>query len=461
MIFSPKIIAVDDDLKDLQTLTQGLLALGAQCTALQAAGGVLSEAKESFQGIRIVFMDINLVSGTTDDYKRNYGIITKILSKLITQKNGPYLLITWTNHPDRSNELEKYLKEEKTRIGASQLPVAVKPLRKPGNIDSPKNLQNELYTLLENSPQIAALIEWEHSIQNAAADTVYYLTELVRQNNNDASVKEKEQDIQQEIGRVLTLLANEAVGTPQVESSRFSAVNDALLPILHDRIIQHSEASGESDQTIWKNALSDKNEKPKKGEAAKLNRFYHIAFDETHLESHHRGAVIPLESLLRHAEPSDASNFGDLFGDKEFTVLSRQFLRNKKTDESQLGKWLIGQQAVETQEYRWVLVETRASCDHAQQNPGLLRYILGVEAPARFEEDKDFIRFDSLYITPAFFDDKEEKKLILNARYILGLPIHKIENITPLYRIREGLLSMILHHIAAYTSRPGVIAFRH
>ena len=188
----------------------------------------------------------------------------------------------------------------------------------------------------------------------AAGDTVSSIVQL-------AEASEAGGKPSQQVSRLLSNLASEAVGRKHVEEDRFRAVNEALLPILGDRIA--SMRAVEKDDEMWQAALGafDTGDKLTQDESAKLNRLIHIAPPPSDNQGTERGSVITLPRRFS----------GDLFA-QAFDVTE------KEAAEKQFGRKSLERSS----RLQWVLVQTQAACDYAQIQPGPLPFYLGLCLPA-------------------------------------------------------------------------------
>ena len=242
----------------------------------------------------------------------------------------------------------------------------------------------------------------------------------------------------EEVGRLLAQLAAAAVGEDHVAEDRFRAVNEAFLPILGDRIA--SMKSNQDDNDLWNAAVGEVNTgRLSLDEAAQVNRLLHVAPSAPDDNGAARGAVIPLPKEYL------GEKFVKTFDLDLEEAARKQFWRksSKKDDES----------------FNWVLVQTQAACDYAQNQPGPLPFHLGL-----YMLESEFISNKTppaaLWSSPYFECNKETRLLNVNARFQISFPIRKVKKIQPLFRLREQLLNDLIYHIHGYGARPGIVSLR-
>ena len=253
-----------------------------------------------------------------------------------------------------------------------------------GGVKDKGALVEAIETIMRESPQLAALFDWESSVLRATGRTVSSILELAAAERKDKRAAE--------VGVILSWLAVEAVGAKNVETGRFRAVNEALLPILADRIAKFR--SGAQEEDIWRAALEQTGGSPPLPlqKAARLNRLVHIA-EAGKGSGTERGVVVRLPKRYRE-------DFERCFGISEKDAAAREFCYNVDG---------------ENHRFWWVLVQCQAACDHAQANPGPLPFYLGLDFPARLKKGKRPPA--STWRGPAFHRDDGARILRVSARF--------------------------------------------
>ena len=434
MLPTPRVIAIDDDVKHLEKLIQGLNQHGTACLPIHFTKEIEIEAIPPCPYVRVIFADLHLNDGSLSDHKQDFNTIATLLERGI-KPTGPYMIVLWTKSPDQADALGASLAD---RLQNVSKPFSVQALDKKIYLKSysAENLQ-ALVDAIDRSttehPQFGALLNWEDRVLGAANDTVSSVMELV-----EASAGGNKPN--QQVSRLLSNLASEAVGRKHVEEDRFRAVNEALLPILGDRIA--SMRAVEKDDEMWQAALGafDTGDKLTRDEAAKLNRLIHIAPPPSDNQGTERGSVIALPRRLS----------GDLFV-QAFDVTE------KEAAEKQFGcKSLEGSSGL-----KWALVQTQAACDYAQIQPGPLPFYLGLCLPApAVESEKRKPPPAALWKSPCFEYDDEPCFLHVNARFHVSLSSKELKQETCLFRLREQILNDLIYRIHSYGARPGFISFR-
>ena len=136
----------------------------------------------------------------------DFAVITALLEDTI-KPSGPYFIVLWTQYPDQAPGLRNYLDE---RLGSGVTkPFEVCPLSKSDHIDGDgkirdqRKLMGAIRNIIQKSPQVAAVVEWESRVLEAAGRTVSSVLDL-------ASREDTEQRANK-LGKILGWLAVEAV----------------------------------------------------------------------------------------------------------------------------------------------------------------------------------------------------------------------------------------------------------
>lgn len=433
MLTIPRVIVIDDDENDLRVLTDSLGQTGTACIQVHYRDPGVSVA--TCPHVRLMFFDLHLVDlGASERNERHFSTIGGIIEEQI-KPSGPYFIVLWTNHTHHAEKLKDFLWN---RLQGVSKPVAVVPLDKKIHIVRAKDpagqreLARAIDELVEKQPEFATLLDWEERVLGAAADTVDTVVKLATRQNWD--------DPAGGIRRLLTHLGIASVGRENVQTGRFVAVNEALLPIVADRIafLQPDERSA----NLLSKVLSAGTEARglDEEEAAALNHLLHIADDSDSMNASWRGAVLLLDEVLK------PGSFEGRFGLPSPQAACKEFNCAELSPQ-------------EVQKCRWVLIQSQAACDFAQRKAGLLPFIVGVEVVYNTANDKKKPS-PALWVSPYFEMNNEVRRLHVNYRFQLWLSEGDVRAIKPVYRIREDLLNDLTYHIHTYAARPGFISLR-
>jgi hypothetical protein len=431
MLPAPRIIAIDDEPDHLRGLADGLNRQGAACLQIHFTGD--DSAIRACPYVRVIFADLHLSDGGAGhDHARDFAVIGGLIEGKIAP-TGPYLVVLWTRFPDQAAALKKFLDERLTGVPK---PFAVVSLDKKthlgadGKVVDIDKLVAAIADVVRSEPHIAALLNWEERALGAAADTVSAILEI-------SLAAPGAESASQRLRRIVYHLAAAGVGSKHVFEDRFRAVNEALLPILADRILALKSIADQD--AIWSGAILEGDAALPLSvlEAAKLNKMSHIA-DGAGTTGSAGGAVIALplsmsgEKFASFFEMSPTEAADKQFGCKDFAEGDARF--------------------------RWVLIQVQAACDYAQRQPGPLPFMLALEMPEDSAKSKGVP--NAVWTSPAFAFDTEVRVLQGNSRFQHNMPVAAASGIACLYRIRSELLNALVFHLHGNGARPGHILFR-
>jgi hypothetical protein len=428
MLPRPRILAIDDDVDHVTAIADALNERGIACLKLPFSGGITPATK--LIHIRVLFMDLHLVQPGIGDPKIHYSTIGGLLAEHIADGNGPFVLIVWTAHPDQVEGLAQFL-GERLQDRPAAIPVLVESLSKAdhlvgGKIVDVPAFMRAIDRCLSRLPAVDALVDWEEHVTSAASQTIAAVLEL--------ALRRKGADLGGELSRLLNALATEAAGSAHVGKHRFGAVNEALLPILYDRVSQLKHVR---ERGCWKKAIPQAGSTPDVdlAEAARLNTFLHVDIETSRSRSDDRGMV-----LTRDDASWDEASFKSWFAISKAEFLSRQVRLPTAAS------------------FRWVLVQVEASCDNAQGMAGPPPYLLGVECP-----DKAAAEINpgtSLWISPVIEIDLEPRRVVASYRFAPALTETALKDFKMLYRFREALANDVVTRWHTYGARPGIVRFQ-
>lgn len=422
MFASYKVVAVDDDPKYLQQITDALKASGIPCMPVIFPGEAAEFDVSKVPHVRLVFSDLHLIENGIARSKANYDAIGTFLEKIIPDGGGPLLLVLWTRFPEEADKLRQHLSE---RYDPVKQPIAIIPLDKNKfGEKASENLPAAIGNLLEAMPSVRAVIHWERDVSEAADQCARSLYNLARAAGGD---------VQQGLEILLSELAVSATGKKIAKENPGESVHDALLPLLADQI--SNLTSSESNRDLWRAALPTAAEGRKietsPARAAAINSSLHIAGRDSKLPGTTRGAVIPVDDgLLR-----------SLF-EKASDELLTDFCVSKKD-------------AAVT----WRAIQVEASCDYAQQKSPTIPYVLALEVPANLDFFlKKEMRPASIWFSPILQSPAGESfYLVANVKFSFSLSPSDAKGLVADYRLRESLVGEVGFAKSQHSIRPGSI----
>ena len=447
-MFTPaRFVVVDDNPRHLDAILEVFQNLGTPCqgVAYDATRGL---DNRYIEGVRVLFLDIHLTDPSiASDDNKHFAIIGSILEDGISPDGGPFILVIWTEHDHLVGELKDYLDDngldpEKPHA----CPLAIASLAKRDFIDlstgTPKDggaekLRSAVLDKVSSQPQLRALVEWESNVQSAARATLATLVDLVPHDGRNSD------SFPSGLDETLTRLAQAAVGKDNVATDARAAVGAALAPLLADRIANQDVAN--DAKQAWKQAVTGQGSgRLDEVRAGKVNRMLHVAIPASEpIQSTDWGAVVEFPAKWWSERREMQQRFG---------VTCKQLLG----DEYKIGRSDRGRCNPR-------LVRVGAACDHAQNRPGPILYLFGLEIPAdvqRREDNTGEVRLPAAeWSSPNLVlpSGTGPFTLAVNTRYWVSVTSNDAASWTPVYRLREQLLMHLVSHASSHMARPGIV----
>ncbi len=446
MIVGPKVVAVDDNVEHLTILEQGFEKLGGFCVGFEYTLA-LSRAGPLPTGVRILFMDINLMpGGAANEGARTFQPIVAIIRKLIKPENGPYALVTWTDSPQSHGNLIEFLENN---LDAALLPCADFSLSKAEYLEDAPALAERLRNLGNELPGLAMLLDWESAVFKAADRTVFEMIALSGENGKAAGAS---------VVQTVNAVAKAAHGVSSARAAPFRAFTAGMSGVLSDRI-DNAAPDADTEKT-WSALIAAAH--PAELDAqqqAKLNSYFHLASVEGGVPAS-PGVVysFPLTELRRFVIPQLGESIEDVLASGEFAPLRGNAFEGAISKEAFAAAC------------RWRLVRLGADCDYANLKLRVFEGHVALEVPesmlglTKLGEGNKFrdtpAKSEWLFQTPPLWRNGERVALVINLRMPFSAPLASVSRRTPLYRLRETLAAEVAAHSKAFATRPGLVEFR-
>lgn len=474
-LFKTLSLVIDDKPDDLYAIIWGLQSIGLSCVPLRydAFSGLQNAdiLQQSLSTAKIVFLDLNLDTKPDIGSSDQANHIRDILNTLKLQ--GPYLLIIWS---DFRADMKEVIATAFERAQGAILPIAVAVLDKEKFMDTSagertfdfSELGGHIYKIIENFPQISALMTWENRICAASSAVSHVLFGFGSSADhaglcaalNDMQAKRgtSQPGITQiissplydknEISSALYAIGKAACGQ-HTEQYPAAAMDAGLLPMIEDKCL--SSPPPQPCDEIWKKTFSDKNSAALDPQAAcKLNT--RLLLDIKTQPSSKRGVWIEPKTNNANAY------FQECLGETEKNLRCCLFNLKKINEIADRDLKSSIKQARDTA--RIGLLECSAACDEAWKKPAVRLFLLAGLIPTAM---KEYIsEADSIFISEKIHLNNAEYFIVISFRHPCSLKTTVIDgdSVTTLFRIRDQLLSQITARFAAYASRPGVISIR-
>ncbi len=418
---SPRIVLIDDKMHHLHGLAKALGKLDSACLPFHFEDQ--GPSKNQLRNARVIFCDLYLLSDSlTGDTKQQLANIVSMLSEGLKENHGPYVLVIWTENPEKVDELQGYL----DNLQPGQRPIEfvcfdknefIDP--KDGNLIAEGDLIGKIQESLGKWSGVTALLWWETTVANAAADLAASLWEPF---DDDNSVRPE--GLRQTFGK----LAVGSAGDHQARAYPGMAVNEALAPMLSDRIERTK-----FPKEVWDSAVEFDNQN-QAVPTARLNTLVHLDFIHG-LSPLQRGSASPLLAAWNTEQW-----FSDKFGYSQEDVLKAFGFKGTRVADAK-------------NDASWHLIQIRAACDEAQGKAGLLPFVLAANIPTKTNDS----RRPSAWVSREFQFGESVAKIYAHSNFVLGLNASEVGGFRPTFRLRTSLLESLIVAVHSHASRPGTI----
>jgi hypothetical protein len=441
----------------------------------------IKSSPKNLTGIRIIFQDLALMS-TTHPGKNDYDAAADTIEALLSKRNGPWLLITWSTWSMPDGGGDEYPKQLFDHLH-KELPESLRPFdyiavdksfftndSRHGSAkclteltEEQKNKLSEyIKERVSNNQPLHLLAEWEKNAKSAIYSTTSELSQLAMQHTAEP---------EKALGRIIYELATAYAGKHgENEDYLQHALSEVLSDIIRDKI-EHNGTPINPLPSITEFAKIDKGVlEPIGSWKEKLNKAIHIDTHAFDLDSSSPGSIfiIEKEEGIKFL-PDEIKNKRDINSFKRRHFL--QFLTTEKSEKENICDSI-----------KIICIDITPPCDHANKKSEWNKYMIGVLVPIENEKyccllaktnngdkERDVSKLlgDNLVQLPKFYltlpNNFGEFRAIFNSRLTISLPSsHSAEILgnEKVGRVREQLLSDMRSWFIRQTTRPGIIELR-
>ncbi len=409
--------------------------------------------EESENDIRILFLDLNLLGGRDANPKEIRSVLFNTIKKIISPNNYPYVLILWSRQENEYKEmLEELFNNELKQCAPITIQNFIKSDFFPNFSEIEENeekeylILDELKKIILALPAYSYLMQWENCVHNSADATIQdifhdYHSEENWENNANC---------------ILSMFAhsflekhyNDAMPENKAKASLL-LLNDVYIDTLESVIAGCKiENAVELEHNV--------NEEQKKHIRLKTN--YKLLISKASMDKKHPGCVLtPIEGCLEYVKCSK-SILNDCLKTEDIRAqVMGQYHNMQLREAKQLYNQLMKERrnAIYSTLLPCGIVVTPA-CDYAQNKAQYDRVIQGIVIDSCYKDMID-TKSEAVYVSPQFNDGSHERILVFNYRYFVTQDLDNIDNVKPLYRVRNSILSEIQSKLARHISRQGIM----
>jgi len=426
-----RVLVVDDEESDALPILKAFAQKGIGCAFFNGSVEGLPKESERLSGVRLAILDMDLVGGGVADKSKVTTLVSRV-EALLSPLNGPYAVLAWTRHPELIELFEEYIFSS---VEAPKPIITVSLTKdqcsKNGGFDL-KVLGQKIDEALSAFSPLQFLQAWEEKNFEAATEVTNILSNLILEEKDPEKWRLAWKN---QLLNLMYALGKEAIGESLDEGSVLSGVYNSLNPLHSDRmesyicdlsvllsssaaeILKHREECGIDRKAVINSMLHLASEKDGKYAAGNIYRF------------------------KREDKPSWVPSCEELLGD----FLKKEYNKPEQKQELSL-------------KCHPILIEISATCDHAQKNIRVARFLAGLLIPVseqnKIKQPAEFIwRLGPLLInglpSPYF--------LCFSARHLVTSSLDEAVSMKSFARLRNQPLMHLQAWFARHASRPGLI----
>lgn len=451
-----RVVVIDDDREEALLLLQAISRLGIGAVHFNGNIDQLPEAPLS--GIRVVFLDVRLMTSPSTDPKQYVPQTLNVLAKAVQASRGVTGIVYWTKYDDDIQELEQRLP---TAIPGFQpaFSLAIKDksrfLKTNGETEPSSALEVEIQRVLEGLHACRLLWEWEQAVHDAASRTTNLLSDVAAAEEADDT-----RPLDDDLLKLLASLVVASAGKTITDvASCVAHLFDGLNPIHYDQIEQFARTgsvTGPHAERLRSRINEGVTLSPVQN--ARLNRVL-------------LASVVADESISPQPGNVYVAAGWNVDADSPFPLLTDPESVKAFVDETwshQKGNLLVtlADSAVPC------LLEITPACDHAagkMKEARLLGGVLIKSGGTKTSEEKRRLPDQSrMFARQTEFLLLENKSLgldgsytlVVNARHFYSKPLEELRLDKPVFRLRHQVVADIRAWFASHAARPGYISLR-
>lgn len=467
-----KVLVIDDQIEEAMPL---LNLLGKKGVPAMYYSGSLSELPESpFNEIRLVFCDLKY--NVAPDAKSVASNVLSILKSLISEKNGPYILLVWSAHgADYLEELQKTLEETQIK------PEFILQLDK-GEFFALKDNGSYLDEMIDSVSELDLDPADEAQVKKLISEKTYSLRSSRREPLPEA-LENIEKKLAEELKKAnlfhLFVLWENTIAMSAIETvnSIYEAIPDkipakkklrAMLFYLA-RYRLEKQMEGADEEVKFQAAMDSLNE-----------LFSYFYFEEVHKLSFDQIELDKIQDLQEIKDLSDAKfnqwkmlasgnkghHPGNVYRDAEKHFQFHGLIAVDAFKKAEEYQAIVDELGANTN-IEYILVDLSSDCDIAQKKIFVSRVVPGIMIPTedveRYHTEKkikpqsgepDYI----FSLSPVEFN-KKSWYIAFNVNQMFALQMDKLVNENLMYALTGSYITSLKQTSASCVSKQGIEVF--
>ena len=448
-----RVVVIDDKLEDeAKPLIEALSKNGIATRFFTGRASALPE--KPLDGVRLIFLDM-VLEGM--DFTTDTGDIVKaliaVLGRIVTSKNGPYIIFGWTNSPQHLQDLVSALPVKR---------VLYVDMEKSDCFSDPakvlQKIEQKLEQKLNEIGSLQVLFRWENLVNDSAYLTVNDFYGLCV---NEAKPVEA-------LDSLLLRLAKANLGKLYKEKKPEELIVNSLF-CLNGPFLDNVETTLQAVdfRNIWARAP----EYPKGDKDfeidAKINTRIHVAqcSDSTVVpgnvyESWDASASKTLSEMVRDCLDPEPIRLAYLDAKRAAGVETSKDGQLIEEHKKAIFKEISAQTEEIIRNSKCCLVEVSPICDHAQKKWRRHRLLPCIVWQTSYvdclKKNADF-----LFVTPRIYNTSCSPAtfhFVFDFRHFHACSFDEAKNRKPLFRLRKDLIIEIQSRLTRHVSRPGILS---
>jgi len=407
------VVIVDDQIDEALPLMKVLAKTGISFKYFNGKADELPDMP--LDNVRIVFLDIELegMEGVTED-KTKLSALANVISKIVSEKCRPYIIIAWTQYETLVKDLKNYLQKlPPLRILAIDKSNCKKNESDEFDItEVSKKLDEEI----KKAGSFKFFLKWQNISNRSSGkiineiSSIYPFDDNWNNNTNNLLVKLAE------------AYAGKQVDKDSVWKYAMLSFNSLFLDIIENEIFTDNfDADKIMDLPQLQN-LDDKNI------VGEINKRLHISL-----------------------ESNDKPIPGNIYSSIENICLGKEKLIESIFN-GDISQFSEKENLIEISEL--IHLEVSPFCDYAQNKWKRNRILSGIKWPEKYENNLK--KADYIYKTSLFRIDNNLYYFVFDIRLLSSIEIEKLNDVKSTMRIRKELLNDIQTKIAGHINRLGI-----
>ena len=448
-----RVVVIDDDREEAWPLLDALNRI--RITALYFNGDAEALPEKPLDGIRVVFLDLRLMSSPTAQPKQYIQHALSILSRIINEESFLTGIVYWTKYDEDKTEFERQLAARMPRFKPAFL-LSISNKRKLCEAQNVRELKNAITKELKKIPGQQILWKWEQAIHQGATEASAQIANVAMTDNDGGS----HGDIDKGILDILSALTLSAGGG--LDDSRHTVTGflyEGLNQIHFDRLEQLLD-----NPTRRAEFCVDKNVKKQLTSSSACSD----------LKKRQLNSIL----LISGMTPSISRvSPGNMYISKIWDGKVEPFPFDKrkvsyKTFISELWSNNIKPDFLRDLKKKSTpcLLDITPPCDYANRKIKYARLVGGVilRSNGNVEDDKkcrlpiqsrEFAKeIEWCMLQKGAWGAEGNYKIVVNARYLFSIPVEKLRKQKPAIRLRQQVVTDIQAWFASHAARPGYLS---